>query len=138
MYAALIQHAKRHQQVLRFLVAGGLAFAVNIVSLYALTDFLHIHYLVSTVLAFLIAFNVSFILQKFWTFRDHSKDNVHVQLQLYLGMQLINLGLNATLMYIFVEYLHIWYVLSQTIIALMLAVAAFLINKAYIFKPRGM
>ena len=138
MYAALIQHAKKHQQVLRFLVAGGLAFAVNIVSLYALTDFLHIHYLVSTVLAFLIAFNVSFILQKFWTFRDHSKDNVHVQLQLYLGMQLINLGLNATLMYIFVEYLHIWYVLSQTIIALMLAVAAFLINKAYIFKPRGM
>ena len=138
MYAALIQHAKRHQQVLRFLVAGGLAFAVNIVSLYALTDFLHIHYLVSTVLAFLIAFNVSFILQKFWTFRDHSKDNVHVQLQLYLGMQLINLGLNATLMYIFVEYLHIWYVLSQTIIALILAVAAFLINKAYIFKPRGM
>ncbi len=136
-FIELFQWAKKYEQVFRFLIAGGTAFAVNIVALYVLTEFLHIYYLISTVGAFLVAFLVSFFLQKFWTFREHSRDNLHVQLPLYLGMQVVNLALNAALMYALVEYLHIWYILSQTIITLVLSVIIFFINKMYIFKPRG-
>ncbi|MDO8561325.1 MAG: GtrA family protein [bacterium] len=129
--------AKRHGQIFKFLIAGGFAFAVNIVALYVFTDILHIYYLVSTVLAFLVAFSVSFTLQKFWTFQDASRGNLHVQLQLYLAMQIANVTLNTGLMYLFVEYLHIWYIFSQTIITLVLSVIIFVINKKYIFKPQG-
>ncbi|MDO8561741.1 MAG: GtrA family protein [bacterium] len=132
----LIQWMKKYEQVFKFLIAGGIAFAVNIVTLYVLTDIVRIYYLVSTVIAFLVTLNVNFLLQKFWTFKEYSRDNLHVQLPLYLGMQLINLGLNASLMYMFVEYLHVWYILSQTIITLMLSAVTFFINKLYIFKPR--
>lgn len=133
----LFQLVKKYEQVLKFLVAGGLALATNLFVLYICTDILHIYYMVSTVVAFAIAFNVSFILQKFWTFKDPSKGNMHIQLPLYLGVQLMNMALNALLMYVFVEYLHVWYILSQTIIALMIAVSTFFINKVYIFKPQG-
>lgn len=134
MYAAAVLYAQKHQQLLRFLITGGIAFSVNISVLYSLTSILGVYYLVSTVIAFLASFSVSFLIQKFWTFQDASKDNLHVQLSLYLTLQVINLFLNAALMYAFVEYLHIWYIFSQVIIALGLAVISFFVNKTYIFK----
>ncbi len=136
MINALTQLVKKHGQIFKFLIAGGFAFTVNIIVLYVLTDILHIYYLISTVLAFLVAFNVSFFLQKSWTFGDNSRDNLHVQIPLYLGMQVANLVLNTGLMYAFVEYLHIWYILSQIIITSVLATVIFLINKKYIFKEK--
>ena len=132
-----VQNVRKYEQVLKYLIAGGSAFAVNIVTLYVLTDVLHVYYLLSTVGAFLTSFGVSFVLQKVWTFRELSRDNLHVQLPLYLLMQLTNLGLNTMLMYVFVEYLHLWYILSQAIIAILIAIATFFINKAYIFKQRS-
>lgn len=135
-YTKLFERAKRHGQIFRFLIAGGIAFVVNIITLYMLTDIMHIYYLVSTVGAFLISFLVSFTLQKFWTFKEHSRDNLHVQLPLYLGMQVVNLGLNAALMYVFVEYLHVWYILSQTIITTVLSALVYFVNKKYIFKSQ--
>lgn len=137
MTNTLLELIRKHQQIFKFLIAGGFAFVVNIVALYVLTDILHIYYLVSTVAAFLISFLVSFTLQKFWTFKDASKDNVHLQLQLYLAMQVANLGLNTGLMYVFVEYLHIWYILSQVIITTVLSIVVFSINKRYIFKTQS-
>ena len=40
-------------------------------------------------------------------------------------------------MYVFVEYLHIWYLFAQAIIAPMLAIVIFFINRTYIFKKQG-
>ncbi len=127
---------KKHGQFCRFLVAGAFVVAVNLSVLYLLTDILHIYYLSSTVIAFLVAFGISFIIQKSWTFKDHSRDQLHKQLPLYLFAQLVNLACNTSLMYLFVEYLHVWYILSQAIIAFGLAMVMFFINKAFIFNSR--
>ena len=112
------------------------AFTINLVALYFFTDIVGIYYLISTILAFLISFSVSFTLQKFWTFQDNSRDHLHIQLPLYLGMQLTNITLNAALMFVFVEYLHVWYLYSQAVISLGLAAVIFFLNKKYIFKKR--
>lgn len=136
MLQLALRYARQYAQLLKYLIAGGTAFAVNIATLYILTEIFHVYYLISTVLAFLLSFCFSFALQKFWTFKEYSRDTLHIQLPLYLMMQLTNLCLNTALMYAFVEYLHIWYILSEAIIALGLAIATFFINKAYIFKQR--
>jgi len=127
---------EKYAQFIRFCIAGGFAFSVNLTVLYILTDIFHIYYLVSTVGAFLVAFSISFFLQKFWTFKDASRDRLHIQLPLYLSMQAVSITLNASLMYTFVEYLHIWYLFAQAMIAPMLAIVIFFINRTYIFKKQ--
>ena len=127
---------QKYAQFIRFCIAGGFAFSVNLTVLYILTDIFHIYYLISTVGAFLVAFSISFFLQKFWTFKDSSRDRLHIQLPLYLGMQVVSITLNASLMYTFVEYLHVWYLFAQAIIAPVLAIVIFFINRTYIFKKR--
>lgn len=131
-----IRLIRKYEQFCKFLVAGAFVVAINLSLLYMFTDMLHVYYLVSTVLAFLIAFGVSFLIQKNWTFKDRSRDQLHKQLPLYLFAQLVNLACNTSLMYLFVEYLHVWYILSQAIIAFGLAMVMFLINKAFIFNGR--
>lgn len=132
----LTQFVHKYTQFTRFVIAGFCAFAINLAALYFFTDIVGIYYLISTVLAFLISFSVSFTLQKLWTFQDNSRDHLHIQIPAYLGMQLTNVSLNAALMFVFVEYLHIWYLYSQAVISLCLAAVIFFLNKKYIFKKR--
>ncbi len=127
---------QKYGQFVRFVLAGSFAFTINLFALYVFTDIVGIYYLISTILAFLISFSISFTLQKFWTFKEHSRDHLHIQLPMYLGMQLINVTLNAALMFVFVEYLHVWYLYSQAVISLGLAACIFFLNKKYIFKKR--
>lgn len=136
MPKTLMQFVQKYAQFVRFVIAGSTAFAVNIVALYFFTEFLGIYYLFSTILAFFVALTVSFTLQKFWTFQDASRDRLHVQIPVYASMQFMNVTLNVALMYVFVEYLHIWYLFSQVIISLSLALVVFFVNKFYIFKKR--
>lgn len=123
----------KYWQFFKFLITGCTALVVNLSFLYLFTDIIGIHYLLSSVFSFSLAVTVSFALQKFWTFRS-TKRNIYIEASSYLFMQIVvNLFLNTALLYIFVDYLHLWYILSQILISLGLAVITFVVSKKYIF-----
>lgn len=128
---------RRYERVWRFLVAGSSAAAVDLGLLYVLTEWTGLHYLLSAVLAFIVAFCVSFFLQKFWTFQDHSVERVHSQVVLYFVIAVGNLGLNTLLMYFFVEKLHLWYFSAQIIIGALLACGGFFVARNFVFRKHG-
>lgn len=127
---------RKYARVGRFIISGGTAAVVDLGLLYVLTEYFFLHYLLSAALAFIASFFVSFILQKFWTFEDESVDRVHVQASLSFTIAIFNLGLNTLLMYIFVDIAHLWYMLAQVIVGIMLAFESFFILKLFIFKKR--
>lgn len=125
---------RRYERVWRYLVAGGSAAVVDLGLLYVLTEWLGFHYLLSAALAFIVAFCVSFFLQKFWTFQDHSVERVHSQAVLYFVIAIANLGLNTLLMYIFVEHFHLGYFAAQIFVGALLACGSFFISKNIVFN----
>lgn len=129
--------ARTYRRVIKYICAGGTAAAVDLGILYALTDFFGVHYLVSATLAFLVAFGVSFTLQKFWTFGNEDMKRVHAQLALYLTIAVINLFVNAGFMYFLVDIVGIWYFLAQIIVGATIACYGFFLYRHVIFrKPR--
>lgn len=130
-------HMRRYQRLLRYLVSGGIAAAVDLGLLYVFTDFFLIHYLTSAIFAFLITFFISFTLQKFWTFQDSTTDRVHVQATIYFLVALINLVINTALMYLFVDIIGIWYMAAQFLASGLLAFESFFISRYVIFKGGG-
>ena len=122
--------------LLAYLFSGGSAALVSLSILYFLTDILGWWYLASTVVAFCVAFMVSFLLQKYWTFRDTSKDDGHRQKMLYLFVALANLVLNTGLMYFFVDIVHIWgeHMIAQILTSAILAIESFFVYRAFIFR----
>lgn len=127
-------HLRKRARLLRYFISGGTAAAVDFLFLYLFTDGFGLHYLLSAVLAFLVAFGVSFVLQKFWTFQDHSTERIHTQGVLYFVVALANLLLNTLLMYLFVDWLHFWYMGAQFFASGLIALESFFISKHVVFK----
>lgn len=123
-------------KVVRYLISGGTAAFVNVALLYLFTDIFGVWYIASAVISFILAFAVSFMLQKFWTFQDSSKDGVHKQAAAYLCVALVNLFLNTGLLYLQVEYLHIHYILSQLIASMLIAFESFFVYQIFIFREK--
>lgn len=126
--------AEKFYLVLRFVIAGGTATVVNLTILYVLTDIFNVHYLISAIISFLVAFVVSFSLQKFWAFGDFGTAKLHIQATQYFLFSGVNLTLNTVLMYVFTDLLGVWYFLSQIFAAAIIAVESFLVYRFIIFK----
>lgn len=131
-FAARVLHMPA--RVIRFLVSGGTVALIELVLLYLFTDIVGLWYEFSFGIAFVVAFCVSFALQKFWTFEDHDTEDVHKQASLYFFVTIANALINAVALYVLVEYAHLWYLLAQIIINAALATGSFLIYKFIIFK----
>lgn len=122
--------------LIRYFVAGITAASTNIGLLYIFTDIFKIWYLYSSILSFAIGIIVSFVLQKFWTFRDQETEKIHHQALMYLGVALLGLGFNTVLMYGLVDILGIWYILAQVITGACIMVFNFLMYKFFIFNKQ--
>lgn len=121
---------KLNQHVLfRYLISGGTSAFATLVSLYIFNTVLGVHYLLASIMSFCVGFCFSFVLQKFWTFKNLSTDKIHHQAALYLGSSLLGLALNTLLMYIFVDGLHLFVLLSQVFSGPLVACLTFFISR---------
>ncbi len=126
----------RFAKLARYLFAGGTAAAVNLGSLFILTSILHVWYLTSAILAFLVAFVVSFILQKMWTFGDRNTDKIKSQAITYFIVTSCNLGLNTLSMYLLVDHFSIHYMLAQVITGVFIATESFFVYQKFVFHRK--
>ena len=134
-YASLDEQYPTHTKVLRFLIAGGIAVSVDLGLLYLFTDIFGIWYLLSSVLAFILAFLVSFTLQKFWTFRDRERAGMHSQMGIYFLISVSNLCLNTLIVYFGVDVVGLHYLVAQIIASLLIACGSFFIYQRFVFRP---
>ena len=121
--------AEQLSRVVRFIISGGLATAANLVLLALFIRVFGFWYLPSSAAAFLLAFAVSFTLQKFWTFRDRTTDRVHLQAGAYFGILVINLLINTALVYGLVEYARLWPLVAQALASLLIACESFFLYR---------
>ena len=132
----VIQHL-----VVRYVISGGLAGLTTIFVLYILNSIFGLHYLLSAVLGYLAGFVVSFILQKFWTFKSH-EEKTDKQLVMYFASSTLGLALNTFLMYLFVEHIFVVLpvamkfrvLLSQFVVGFLVACLTFFISRNIVFK----
>lgn len=133
-YASLDERYPTHTKVFRFLVSGWISTSVDLGLLYIFTDILGIWYVVSSILAFILAFFVSFSLQKFWTFRDHSRAGMHAQAGIYFFIAGCNLAINTFLVYFGVDMLGLHYLIAQIVASILIACGSFFIYQRFVFR----
>lgn len=107
---------------------------VELVVLFICYRLLSWQLVVSTSIAFICSFLLSFSLQKFWTFRNFSQSKTARQLIMYFFNAFIGLNLNGFFMHKLVNQYHIWYLLAQVIVILAIGVYNFTIYNLVIFR----
>ncbi len=109
-----------------------MAALVNFSFLALLVEVLGLWYLTAATIAFTAALLVSFSLQKFFTFADHSRANgiLARQFSIYTTVALANVAINTALMYLLVEFLSVHYLVSQAAASATIALYSFFVYRA--------
>jgi len=123
----------RYTRVLKFILSGCVVAVVNLVILYVLTDHLAVWYLTASLVAHVISVVLNFYLQKYWTFEDRTTTGTTIKMGLFFASSIVYAGLNALLMYAFVDGLRVWYLLAQVLTMGILMILNYLFYRRYIF-----
>ena len=120
-------------RIVRLIIIGGSSALFNIVLLYVFKSVFGFYYLYAAVLSFTICVIYNFTLQRTWAFKG-SSTGIHGQVALFVGVNLINLGLNTLILYGLVEYLGIQYLIGQAIASILIALESYFVYKKIIFR----
>lgn len=120
-------------RIIRYIVSGTTAAAVDLGCLYVLTDIAGVWYLYSIAIAFVIAVVVSFLLQKFWTFTDRDIDGIGKQATTFFVLQVINSIVNEVVVAFLVEHVHVWYLAAQFFMLVIISVWSFFLYRFIVF-----
>lgn len=125
---------KRVFLLIRYLFAGSLSFVSNIGLLFILVTYLSWWYLAASVVAFVISVIISFLAQKYITFRDKSTDRIPNQMFQYILIALFNVIANTVMVFILVDFMHILYLIAQILSAGAIAVWSLFVYRFIIFR----
>lgn len=124
-------------QLFRYLFAGGLAFLADVSILYLLTEYAHVHYLLSSLAGFSAGLTITYLMSIFWIFDEKSKNNKAVELTIFIIIGTIGLGLTSLFMWLFTSLLLLHYLFSKILTTAIVFVWNFVAKKQILFTKKN-
>jgi putative flippase GtrA len=123
-------------QFARYVAVGGAAFAADFGTLYALTEFARLHYLVSAAIGFLLGLTLNYVLSRVWVFDRRTLDSVAAEFAVFALIGIVGLGMNEAIVWFVRERIHFHYLVAKTISAAIVLLWNFGARKALLFSGR--
>ena len=123
-------------QLFRYTFVGGLAFIVDFGTLFILTEYLNLFYLISAGIAFILGLITNYALSVNWVFSNRTLDSKGMEFFLYTVIVLIGLGLNELLLWTLTDLLSIYYLFSKIITAIIIYLWNFFARKYLLFNKK--
>lgn len=123
-------------QLFRYTFVGGFAFIVDFGTLFFLTEFFHIHYLVSAGIAFLFGLIINYFLSVMWVFSCRTMESQLMEFFLFTLIGLVGLGLTEIFLWILTDILLIYYLISKIITTTVVYFWNFFIRKLILFNKQ--
>jgi len=121
-------------QLIRYTFVGGLAFIIDFGTLFILTEYLNIHYLISAGIAFISGLIINYLISTKWVFSKRSYNNRNLEFLLFAFIGVAGLGLNELFMWIFTDLFLIYYLFSKIITTVIVYFWNFLARKFLLFN----
>ena len=120
-------------EFIRYSIGWWLAALLDLLVLRLCTDFFWIHYLISSMISFIISVSFAYVFQKYVTFRNKSKEHLK-QWSLFIFFQLIGQGMYMLVLWIWVDILWFYYMLVAIVWKLLAFVRNYVSNRYFNFK----
>ncbi len=123
-------------QLVRYLVSGGVAFAVDASLLYILTEWFGLHYLLSTVLSYAVGLVITYLFSIFWVFDHRSVNNKALEFSVFAMIGVMGLGLTSLFMWLFTSVCGLHYLLSKGVTTIVVFIWNFVAKKLLLFRRK--
>ena len=120
--------------LLRAIVSSNVAFALDFGLLVLLTEVVHLHYLISNIIAFMTGTTLLYVLSIFWVFSRRSIQSKHLEYWLFILIGAAGVGFNELFIWLFTEKVHIYYLYSKLIAGSIVFFWNFLSRRYILFK----
>jgi len=128
-----IINKKLIKQLFRFGIVGGIAFIIDYLVLYLLTDIVGMYYLISSIISFTVSVIFNYILSIIWVFDVNKKQTIK-QFLIFIILSVIGLGINSLIMYLMVDVLFTHYMIAKIFSTVIVMIYNFISRKIFIEK----
>ena len=125
----MIMERRNFLEIFRFVIAGGGCLLLELAFLYVLTEWVRMHYLYSSAIAFVISVLVNYWLCRVWVFEGGNKKQSLKAASLFFGSSVAGLGINQLCMYTFVDLMGIYYMAAKLLAAVIVTVWNFVLKR---------
>ncbi|MBP3275466.1 MAG: GtrA family protein [Kandleria sp.] len=101
------------KQLFRFGIVGGTAFLIDYAVLFVCTEFLGIHYFISSIISFSVSTVFNYIASILWVFDVDQSKSQSKNFVIFIVLSIVGLGINQLIMWVGVEYLHVYYMIVK-------------------------
>ena len=128
----------KYKEIINYLIFGVLTTIVNYISYIILTKVCNIDYLVSTVIAQVIAIIFAYITNKIFVFQSKnlSKKEFLKEMFSFFGFRILSLFLDMGFMYLFVDMLHLNDIIMKLVSNVLIVIANYIFSKLFIFRKK--
>ncbi len=120
-------------QIMKFGMVGMIAFLIDYSILYILTEFCFIHYMVSSVISFIISLVFNYIASVYWVFDIQRKQTIK-DIEIFAGLSVIGLVINQIVMYLLTDVGNFYYMFSKLFATGIVMIWNFITRKIFIEK----
>jgi len=121
-------------QFVRYTVVGSVALAVDFATLFVLTQFAGVYYLVSAAIAFLLGLAVNYWLSRTWVFNRRTLSNAALEFGIFAAIGLVGLGLNELGMWLLTAKAGLYYLVAKIVTAAIVYIWNFGARKYSLFR----
>ncbi|MDR1592414.1 MAG: GtrA family protein [Prevotellaceae bacterium] len=123
-------------QLLRYVISGGVAFAVDFTTLRLLNTCAGWHYQPAAACGFVLGLLITYLLSILWVFDERRFSNRTAELSIFTVIGVVGLGLNALFMWVFVDMLNGDVSMAKIITTAVVAGWNFTAKKCILFSKR--
>lgn len=129
---------RQHREIVSYVFWGVMTTAVNYVTYTLFTELLRVHYLTSTVIAWIISVLFAYFVNKRFVFRslDWSWRVALRELWQMVASRLFSLGLEMAIMWGFVDMLRCPHLVVKLAANVVVVIVNYVLSKWIIFKPK--
>jgi putative flippase GtrA len=121
-------------EFIRYAVASAIAFAVDVGSLWFLTDFFGLRYLLSGAIAFILGLSIVYSFSIMWVFEHRSFTNWKAEYALFAAIGIVGLVLNEACLWFLTSVVGFHYLISKLVSQVLIFAWNFGARKMSLFR----
>ncbi len=119
-------------QIFKFGIVGGVAFLIDFIFLYLFKEFCHFPVVLANTLSFCISVIYNYTASVKWVFDVNKEKNAKKQFVIFIIFSVIGLLINDLIMWVSVDFMHIYYLLAKIIATFVVMVFNFITRKMFL------
>ena len=119
-------------QIFKFGSVGGVAFLIDFIFLYLFKEFCHFPVVLANTLSFCISVIYNYTASVKWVFDVNKEKNAKKQFVIFIIFSVIGLLINDLIMWVSVDFMHIYYLLAKIIATFVVMVFNFITRKMFL------